>query len=202
MLESGIATLGDDPTLLEDVMGRISLLIAILLLLPFSAARAEFYSWTDKNGNRYATDDLSKVPEAYRAQAIVNMAPDEVSPGPAPSARDRQSEQAAPRKRERQSSTGDVHLDKYGRGEEYWRSRADDLRQSIEQMKQDRESSYDQERACEQKRVAYLGKTVDCSRYQVYRAQIERNIERARKRLEVDLPDEARKADAYPGWLR
>jgi hypothetical protein len=187
---------------LEDVMGRISLLMAILLLLPLSAAHAEFFSWTDKNGNSYATDDLSKVPEAYRAQAVANMAPDEVNPGPAPKARDRQGEQAAPRSRERQGSSGDTHLDRYGRGEEYWHSRAESLRQEIDQLKQDRESSFDQERACEQKRVAYLGKTVDCSRYQVYRTQIERNIERARKRLEIDLPDEARKADAYPGWLR
>jgi hypothetical protein len=32
--------------------------------------------------------------------------------------------------------------------------------------------------------------------------KLEMDIAKIRKTLEVDLPEEARRADAYPGWIR
>jgi hypothetical protein len=32
--------------------------------------------------------------------------------------------------------------------------------------------------------------------------KLEKEIAQTRRRLEVDLPEEARRADAYPGWIR
>jgi hypothetical protein len=32
--------------------------------------------------------------------------------------------------------------------------------------------------------------------------QLEKKIAIAKRKLDVDLPEEARQADAYPGWIR
>jgi hypothetical protein len=61
-----------------------------------------------------------------------------------------------------------------------------------------------QERACLEKNTQYAaqGKHVDCTAYQREKIRAEKNIAKAKKSLEVDLPEEARKAEAYPGWIR
>jgi hypothetical protein len=95
------------------------------------------------------------------------------------------------------------HVDNNGRGESYWRQKADNLRQEYE----DQQAKYDavkrEEQECNEQRITYRGSTRDCaSRYRDKKIYHETKVELARKRLEVDLPEDARKAGAYPGWLR
>lgn len=191
-----------------DTMHKALLLAtALSLFLPISAAYAEFYSWTDKKGIGHATDDLSKVPEEYRAQALANKIPDEENAGAPGMKQGSQAYPAAPATRMKKAKKGQAdteHTDRYGRGEEYWRERADELRQRIAELQEEYEYASRQERECEEhNRINYLGKRPDCaSIYGTEKSRVQHALDRARKSLEVDLPDEARKQDAYPGWLR
>ena len=94
-------------------------------------------------------------------------------------------------------------VDNNGRGESYWRQRADNLRQEFE----DHQAKYDalkrEEQECNDQHITYRGLPRDCAaRYRDRKISMESKMELARKRLEVDLAEEARKAGAYPGWLR
>jgi len=95
------------------------------------------------------------------------------------------------------------HVDDNGRGESYWRQRADSLRQELEDQQVRYDAVIRQEQECLAQPVIYRGSSRDCaSRYRSQKISIETQMERIRKRLDVDLPDEARKVGAYPGWLR
>jgi hypothetical protein len=186
-------------------MHKYLLVITIMLLLPIHVSYAEIYSWADSEGNRHATDDISKVPDAYRAQALANKMPDEETTGV--TRKEQQEDRSGARYKAKPAKKGERNeepTDKYGRGEAYWRSRAETLRQHLEYLRQDYESVSRQERMCEENhRIDYLGKRPDCTAmYRNQKKQLEQNIERAQKSLEVDLPDEVRKSEAYPGWIR
>ncbi len=51
---------------MQTIMPR--LIIAALLLIPAAMAHAEFYKYTDKDGNVHYVDDMSRVPDAYHHQ--------------------------------------------------------------------------------------------------------------------------------------
>lgn len=53
-------------------MKRIIILAALLIT---TSANADFYKWEDKNGVYY-TDDISKIPVKYRAQALDDVRED------------------------------------------------------------------------------------------------------------------------------
>ena len=91
------------------------------------------------------------------------------------------------------------HLDKYGRSESYWRDRIDRLRENLRSEEQNYDILVQQERECESKTGSVLNCTV---RFRDRKIHIEQRIENLKKNIEIDLPEEARKADAYPGWLR
>jgi len=91
------------------------------------------------------------------------------------------------------------HQDRYGRGESYWRGRADDLREKLKTQEANYEVVLQQERECEERK----GSSRNCiSLYNNQKIQTQQKIEKLKKSLEIDLPEEARKADAYPGWVR
>ncbi len=174
------------------------------LFFPIFAAYGEFYSWTDKQGVNYATDDISKVPEEYRAQALANKSSYEQeaskpSNGPAPSAPAAREKKAM----KRRASAGE-HTDINGNGEAYWRERAEELRNRIAELQEEYEYAGQQQQACEANHhVDYRGRGTDCPGiYEPRKKRIQQSIERTRRALDVDLPDEASKVGAYPGWIR
>ncbi len=185
-------------------MHKALLAVVCLVFLPISAVHAEFFSWTDKNGINHATDDISKVPEEYRAQAQTNKVADEeqapgTGTGQAPSAPAAREKKAM----KRQPSVAE-HTDINGNGEAYWQERAEELRNRIAELEEEYEYARQEEQACEKNhRVDYRGRGVDCAGiYGPQKKRIQQSIERTRKALEVDLPEEARKLGAYPGWIR
>ena len=169
-----------------------------------SNAIAEIFSWTDSTGTMHIANDISKVPPEYQDQAKSRQLPDEDETDTAPqgSAAKRAASSAYGKKAEKRARTGTENTDKYGRGEDYWRERADELRQQLSELKDEYAATDRQEQECERKPFDYHGKRPDCSFYRSEKAQLQRSIERTQKALDVDLPDEARKAEAYPGWLR
>ncbi len=174
-----------------------------LFLMPISAAYADFYSWTDKNGFDHATDDISKVPEEYRTQALSHKAVDE-EPAPAPNMGKGPAAPAYKEKAMKRPSSASDHTDVNGNGEAYWHERAEELRGRIARLQDEYEYTDQQLQVCERShRIDVRGKGTDCpGMYEPRKQRIRQSLERARKALEVDLPDEARKLGAYPGWLR
>ncbi|NTW57940.1 MAG: hypothetical protein HGB21_11775 [Nitrospirae bacterium] len=175
-------------------MVRTTVVMAVLMSLAvFSDVHAEFYKWVDRNGREFITNDKEKIPAEYRGAAKpVEMRDDRVSIGKDPVA-DKNKPAAVPE-----------HKDKYGRGEQYWRKRAENLRRQLRDQENERELLVKQERDDEsktKKRSSSSAKKAKSSRDKKL-AKIDKKIAKIRRELDVDLPEEARKADAYPGWLR
>jgi len=172
---------------------RILVLSALCILL-FSAspARADFYRYVDKEGKEFFTNDLKQVPQEYRGSATV-VKPDEsrVSVGEGPAATGKPP--AAVRE----------HRDKYGKGEEYWHRKAANLRLKLRDQQDEYDMVAKQLDDQDQKPKRIGGKkNKSRSSLEKKKLKLEKDMAKTRRALEVDLPEEARKADAYPGWIR
>jgi len=188
-------------------MRKYLILLTVLLIMPISSTYAEIYSWTDRGGISHYSDDISKVPTEYQDQARAKKIPDSQEPameqggnqpGPDSTPKYKKEKKAA-----KKGSYDPEDTDSSGRGEAYWHNRAESLRQRLKDLQEEYESLSSQEKECESKSYnAYGKKRMDCTSYQRYKERTNITIERTRRQLEVDLPDEARKAGAYPGWLR
>ena len=174
-------------------MVRTTLVLAVLMsFAAFSDARAEFYKWVDRDGREFITNEKEKIPAEYRTSAKpVEVRDDRVSVG-----QSRVADKGKPVKIEE-------HKDKYGRGELYWRKRAENLRRQLREQEDERELLVKQEKdeASKPAKSAATRKKAKSSRDKK-KAKIDKKIAKLTRELEVDLPEEARKADAYPGWLR
>ncbi len=167
-------------------MLRSVLFLLFAVLMTAVQARAEFYQWTDGDGRQFYTNEKEKIPAEYRNTAKpVEVHDERVTV--------EQGSSGAP------VSQGKVaeHKDRYGHGEEYWRKRAENLRRQIREQQAEHDLLVKQER--EEKHP--VRKKTQASRDKK-KAKIEKKIARLRHELDVELPEEARKADAYPGWLR
>ncbi len=96
--------------------------------------------------------------------------------------------------------------DLLGRGERYWRERADERREALEAAAADRQIA---ERTLAEAERAWLGLSeAETTTYVLYLLEARERAERARQRhlreqqRWEDLGEEARKAGAFPGWLR
>ncbi len=174
-------------------MRRCIVLALCVLFISVTQAHAEsFYRWVDKDGKEFFTNDQLKIPQEYRSSAT-KVEPDasRVSVG------DRHARPVKTRVDDGQ------HKDKNGRGEEYWRKRASDLRRKL----RDQEAEYSrvqQQLADLDREPGRLNSKNKKSRASLEKkkANLEKDIARTRRMLDEDLPKEARRADAYPGWIR
>ena len=177
----------------EDRVRKHLPLYIILLLFAASQAGAEFYSWTDREGREFYTNDQDKVPPAYRDTARpVEVQEERVSrgQGPAGPAPDRNNKVQPQR-------------DQNGRGEKYWRDRAERLRRQLRTHQAERDRLVQKGRDAEQAHT-FPTKSDRKARKDRERklAKIDQKMSRLKHALEVELPEEARKADALPGWIR
>lgn len=65
-------------------MNKIILCISLLILFTYGPATAEFYKYTDADGNVRFTDDLSKVPESQRPNVTSYEESESSTPAPSP----------------------------------------------------------------------------------------------------------------------
>jgi hypothetical protein len=171
---------------------RFVILSACILVFSASFAHADFYRWVDKDGKEFFTNDPKHIPQEYRDNAST-VKPDDsrVSVG---------DHTSAPEKRSVKSTD---HKDKYGRNEAYWRKRADKYRRQLRDYQYEYDMLLKKEKDEEDSpRVLTSKRKKALASREKKKAQLEKKIEKTRKILEVELPDEARKADAYPGWVR
>lgn len=173
-------------------MRRAIVLAACLFLIAATPALAEFYRWVDKDGKEYFTNEPGKVPQEYRG-SVQTVKPDDsrVSVGEKPSAAVKAGGQLG------------EHKDKNGRGEDYWRRRASNLRLRLRDQQDEYAIVLKELDSQDQKTGKPAGKgKKSLSGLERKKAKLEKDIARTKRVLEVDLPEEARRADAYPGWLR
>jgi hypothetical protein len=164
-------------------MRRALLPVVIMLVLATVQARAEFYTWTDRNGKEFYTNEKEKIPAEYRGTAMpVEVKEDRVSVQEKPAAGGTAAKTAQ-------------HKDKNGKGEDYWRKRAQKLRHQLREQQDDYDVVVKQ--IAEQEK-----KSAGTATLRKQKLQMEKKIARTKHELEVELPEEARKADAYPGWIR
>lgn len=165
----------------------LCLCAAAAVVLSAEPARAGFYKWVDSEGRENYTNELSKVPEEYRDRAVtVEPRDDRVSIGGTPTPA---------------SGPAGAHRDRNGKGEEYWRNKAEGLRRQLADLQDEYDIVVKQEQEREE-RLKAQGKPQKKATTNKKRIQLEKKIAQVRRRLEVELPDDARRAGAYPGWIR
>jgi hypothetical protein len=176
----------------EAFMHRICAVVLCFLLFPLSQARAEFYRCIDKEGKEFFSNDKKQLPEECRDRARpVTHEDGRVSV----SSRSASPASVAP-------SSRDEHKDKYGRDEEYWRRKAANLRLKLRKQQDDHDLVVRQiEEQSEERPRKTAGKKRSTA-LDRKKLKLEKEIAQTTRMLEVDLPEEARRADAYPGWLR
>lgn len=166
-------------------MRKILFPLVLVLLWSAGPAGAEFYRWTDRDGREFFTNDTEKIPPAYRSTArSVDVQDDRVSRGQQ-SATEPSREAVSPRE-----------TDRNGRGEEYWRSRAEDLRRRLGEVQAEHDRLVQQERTG--RPASKKARTARERRKQ----RLAQKIAALQRELDVELPEEARRAEALPGWLR
>ncbi len=163
-----------------------------LLLVPLSAG-AEFYRWVDQEGQEHYTNTPAKAPPQYRDRLEpVGITERNVNTGNEPT--------APP---ERSSVAIEEHRDNYGRGEAWWRRKASTLRVKLKDLQVDYRQLEKQEQEWQHtQKFVISAKKKKPSPYLKKMAGLEKKMTKVRRKLEVDLPEEARKANAYPGWIR
>jgi len=176
------------------VLRSLILLMLLASILVSSEARAEFYTWVDGDGREFITNEKEKIPAAYRHTAKpIEVRDDRVSVGQQPVVAEKKTIKIA------------EHKDRYGRGEEYWNKRAENLRRQIRKQQDEHDLIVKQEKDDETKPKKLSSKSKKNSSQSSRdkkKVKIEKKIARLKHELEVELPEEARKADAYPGWVR
>lgn len=169
------------------------LTVSALCILLFSAfpAWADFYRYIDKEGKEFFTNDLKQIPQEYRSKAtVITFDETRVSVG-------------EPAARSETSATVREHKDKYGRGEEYWHKKAANLRLKLRDQQDEYDMVVKQLDDQDQKPKKIGGKKKKSrSTNEKKKLKLEKDMAKTRRALEVDLPEEARKAEAYPGWIR
>jgi uncharacterized protein DUF4124 len=173
-------------------MRRCIVLAACVFFIAATAAHADFYRWVDKDGKEFFSNELEKVPQEYRG-SVQTVKPDEsrVSIGDKSVATSKTKGLAG------------EHKDKNGRGEEYWHKQAANLRLKL----RDQQDEYnlvlkELENQSQKPRKLTGKKNKSLSGLEKKKLKLEQDMARTRRKLDVDLPEEARRADAYPGWLR
>jgi len=172
-------------------MRRFAALAVCVFFFAATPAHAEFYRWVDKEGKEFFANDPEKVPQEYRGGASkVEPDPSRVSVGEKPvNAR-------------KTAAASAEHKDKHGRGEEYWHKRAANLRLKLRDQQDEYSLVQKQLEAQDQKTKKPGSREKTNAGLEKKKMKLEKDIARTRRMLDVDLAEEARRADAYPGWIR
>ena len=174
---------------------KIFTLISFLLIFTSSVSAANIYKWVDKDGKVNFTDDLNKVPSAYRNQAEVikeNIPTGEIS-----------TPQAGSPKRE------EVKTDAYDQGEAYWRGRVRPWKERSKEAEANYKKAHQNfmQKAMELSEMRFGSRT----QYKMKIIELDNAKEEMMKHqaqiTEIDemlekISKEAKEAKANPDWLK
>ena len=177
---------------------RAFYILLILLAFFMPAYSATIYKWVDKEGAVNFTDDLSKVPPAYRDRVKTEERKDvkeEVTPPPP---------QAATRGSEQDENKTDI----YGRDESWWRGKVRPWREKLKEanekydiaQKKYTEKSDELSRKRFGSPTQYKMNIIELDRLKEERDKYEAQISEAKAMLEK-FSKEAQESKADPAWL-
>jgi hypothetical protein len=151
------------------------------------------YQWTDDQGNIGFTDDPDTIPEKYRQNAermdgktVPKKQKTNIAPAIPPST----------------VSNGDIHLDDNGRDELWWRTRMQDLRNRKNELLGEKEKLAAGTNSLGKLGLGSIEANQQAKDTEKQLQQLDSEIKAIEQELTVSIPEEARMANAPPGWLR
>ncbi len=173
-------------------MRRCVVLAACVLFFTASSAGAEFYRWMDRDGKENFTNDPAKIPPEYRSIS---------QPVRTDDSRVRVEDNPVAAKKAPVSAT--KNKDRYGRGEEYWHKKASNLRLVLRDLQNEYDLVLKQLEVQNQRpKSPGSNKKKSLSTLEKKKTGLEKDIAAKKKSLEIDLPEEARRAGANLGWIK
>jgi hypothetical protein len=171
------------------------ILLILLFIVTTKLAFAEVYKWVDDKGVVHFTDDIMQIPEKYQPLA-------EKMELPEGKIETKIEEDSISKKKQ------DIYKDRLGRGEEYWRGRAEEWRNKLKELQGRVESlriKYNEltEKFNDSKSTAeraILRRERDQVKNEMDQYKIQ--IEEAKNILEKKLPEEAELYKAKPEWIK
>ncbi|UCD70537.1 MAG: DUF4124 domain-containing protein [Syntrophobacterales bacterium] len=170
------------------------LMIMAFLLFASAGRTDEVLKWVDERGVVHFTDNAASVPEKYREQIDRRELPGE---------RESVSGTAQEAKEVMEGPQ-----DRYGRGEDYWAKRANEIKDQLDQAQRE----YERVRLEYNDLVAKYNATRSRAKKRQYQKQIEslqeqlnrrrEDTERTKQLLEKTLPEEAERAGAPAEWVK
>ncbi len=137
-------------------------LIILIVFFAIEISFSEVFKWVDEKGAVHFTDDITQIPEKYRPQANKIELPEDKEESKA------EVKSAPPKKEE-------PYKDRLGRGEKYWKERADGWRRKLSEL----------QRGLEILRVQYNELTV---KFNDSKSTAERgNLRRERDRVKSEM---------------
>jgi len=207
------------------------LVVAVSFLLTGHprASRAEVYKWVDKNGVTHYTDDPDQLPEPMRSKAIEKLKqkrekekkkqdtprrrddlPNETLPPPpgdtsstGPDSGGSSASTTAP-SRPPARKPGPDATSARDKDRKKWKRRVEKARQRVEGLEARCKKIETQKNRSGRDALIYA-RPGDRQQAVESREALENcreKLEKARHHLEVELPEEARRAGVPPGWLR
>ena len=157
---------------------------------------ATTYKWTDKEGVIHFTDDPTQIPPQYRNRVKTEETGDS-----------KKVETPAPASVSPQKSEG-VRVDRYGRGESYWREKIQPWKKQLKEATENYESA---NRKIDAKLEEQSGKFLSATQFKMKRVEMdqlrderskyEAQMKEAKERLD-QISKEAEEAKADPEWLK
>jgi len=172
-------------------------IIALFVFVSISYGVA-VYKWVDKDGVVHFTDDYSNIPAQYRNQVRTEETGEsqkvETPTAPPPAASTRKSEE--------------TKVDRYGQGEDSWRSRVSPWRKQLQEATENFESINKKINA---RLEEQSGKLLTPTQWNMNRAET-RQLTEERSKYEAQIKEanemlgkiakEAEEAKANPAWLK
>lgn len=171
----------------------LGLVCALILAGAPCAVAGVFYQWSDDDGVVHLTDDPAKIPKDFRDEAQEIRLPDEPSRPEPPPARTPESPA------ETGKPAGDVDLQ--GHDRPWWERRMQEWRNrkaEAEGKLVDARARLRRERFLDSNVGSYQRQQEILDEISAY----EKQISEADRMLTNELPEDARRAGAPPGWLR
>ena len=189
-------------------MKRWCCLILVAFLSVVSQVKGQqVFRWVDEKGNLHFVDDLTLVPEKYREQVQKKEPPKEPVPPPSVSSG------AAEGRTDPQASSDRPPSDRkdlYGRGEDWWRAKAKEANEKLQDAQQKYDSTSRTLKAKEQQQKEGQFKShgprkrlkSEIEKLEEKVKESEKELAEARDMVEKTLPKQAEDYKADPEWLR
>lgn len=184
-----------------------------------SAARAESYKYTDKNGVVHFTDDPYALPEPQRSKVLRRLEQERAEQ----EKRRQQGLEKPPQVREKlpvghiganpKGGKGRADPPKTGRTttdptsasqREQWKTKMANARKRVNSLREECDKLRTTRNDNKRKSLIFAtpGARAEANKAADSLTTCEQHLKEAKHKLEVDLPEEARRAGVPPGWLR